>query len=265
MAHAALSLIDTHVHLDHCAPAAQAIDAARKAGVSSFVVPGVAASGWPRLLQLADEHSGVYVAPGLHPRAADEWSPALAAELKQHLAHPRAVAVGEIGLDRLLEEPSLQLQKEVLRAQLRLAIAAGKPILVHCRKAYGILLQILIEEGAEKVGGILHAYGGSLESARTAVDLGFAIAFGGSLTWPEARRAPEVLCGLPQDSIVLESDAPDMAPHPHRGTSNQPSWLPLIAQRVAALRGWSLEQTAEITGRNARRVLGLNDIPGETP
>ncbi|PLY11955.1 MAG: TatD family deoxyribonuclease, partial [Desulfuromonas sp.] len=256
--------IDTHVHLDACPPCDEALNAAREVGVRGFIVPGIESANWPRLLQLAETHPDVYAAPGLHPRAAAEWSPELGSALEQCLRHPRTVAVGEIGLDRLLEGPPLPLQKETLRKQLRIAISAGKPVLIHCRKAYGDLLQILIEEGVERVGGILHAYGGSLETARSAIDLGFAIAFGGVLTWPDVRRAPEVLCGIPEEAIVLESDAPDMAPHPHRGKRNQPCWLPLIAARVATLRGWSLEHTAEVSGRNARRILGLDDLPGET-
>jgi len=208
--------IDTHVHLDSCAPVVQTLRAAREANIRRFVIPGVRSQDWSQLLQLTDEHADVYAAPGLHPMASATWNPELEQQLAEQLQHPRAVAVGEIGLDRLLEGPPLQLQREALRGQLRVAIAANKPVLIHCRKAYGELLSILIEEGAERVGGILHGYGGSLETARSAIDLGFAIGFGGSLTWPGARKAPAVLAALPPESIVLESDAPDMAPHPHR-------------------------------------------------
>jgi len=257
-----LELIDTHVHLDATPQPLSALEAARAAGVSGFVVPGVHASGWPALCRLAAEHAGVFAAPGLHPQAAADWSPARERQLAALLETPEVVAVGEIGLDRLLDAPDFTLQKEAFRAQLRLAVANGKPVLIHCRKAYGELLAILIEERAERVGGILHAYGGSLETARTAVDLGFAIAFGGPLTWPGARRAPQVLAGLPAEALVLESDAPDLAPHPHRGEENRPAWLPLVAEAMAAVRGWSLVETARITRNNARRVLSLPDASG---
>jgi len=252
-------LIDSHVHLDACP--AEALDEARRAGVAGFVVPGVHAVDWPALLRLARANRQVYAAPGLHPLAATEWAPACEQKLAALLEFPEVVAVGEIGLDRLLAAPALEVQRLALRAQLRLAVAAGKPVLIHCRKAYGELLSLLIEEHAERVGGILHAFGGSLETARTAVDLGFAIGFGGTLTWPGARRAAEVLADLPQEAIVLESDAPDLAPHPHRGEANRPAWLPLIAAAVARIRGWSLAETAVITTRNTCRILGLGEPP----
>jgi len=255
----AVPLIDSHVHLDACP--AGAVAEARRAGVSGFVVPGVEASGWPALLELTRTDPCVYAAPGLHPLAAAAWSPQRERELAALLELPGVVAVGEIGLDRLLEAPPRVLQQEVFRSQLRLAVAAGKPVLIHCRRAYGDLLGILIEEGAERVGGILHAFGGSLETARTAIDLGFAIGFGGPLTWPGARRAATVLAELPEEAIVLESDAPDLAPHPHRGEENRPAWLPLIAEAVARVRGWSREQAALITTRNTCRVLGLAEPP----
>jgi len=256
------ALIDTHVHLDACRPVQNVLDAARTAGVNGFVVPGVHAADWQALQRLAADTPGVFAAPGLHPLAATEWSSARERELAELLAAPGVVAAGEIGLDRLLDAPPFELQREVFRAQLRLAVRAGKPVLIHCRKAYGELLAILIEERAEQVGGILHAFGGSLETARSAIDLGFAIAFGGPLTWPGVRRMPQVLAGLPEEAIVLESDAPDLAPHPHRGAENRPAWLPLVAAAVAEVRGWSLEKTARVTSANATRVLSLPDVSG---
>jgi TatD DNase family protein len=132
------------------------------------------------------------------------------------------------------------VQEQAFRAQLRLAIAAGRPVLIHCRQAAGRLLQILREEGAERVGGIFHAFSGSLETARQGIRLGFAIGVGGTLTYPNARRLPEVVREVPAEWLVLETDAPDLAPHPHRGEVNRPAWLPLIARQVAELRRWSV-------------------------
>ena len=251
---------DTHAHLDFIPQPADTLEQARQAGVANWVVPGVSSRNWPQLLELCRRHPEVFAASGLHPQAAAEWNKDTAAELEKSLDHPQVIAVGEIGLDRLLDAPSREKQRDALCGQLRIAIAAKKPVLIHCRKAYGELVEILIEERAEQVGGILHAYGGSLETARTAIDLGFVIAFGGSLTWPEARRAPELLAALPKEAIVLETDAPDMAPHPYRGQQNRPEWLPLIAAKVAEIRGWSLAETAEITTRNAHRALNLPSL-----
>lgn len=259
-------LFDTHVHLDAaplCHDLAAEIRRARRAGVQRFVIPGVRRQGWGRLLAIAGSVAGALAAPGLHPLAAGEWDDGAAAELERLLHDQLAVAVGEIGLDAVLSSPSLPVQEEALRGQLRLAIAAGRPVLVHCRRATGLLLEILREEGAGRVGGILHGYSGSLETALEAAALGFAVGVGGPVTWPNARRLPEVVRRLPEEALVLETDAPDLPPHPHRGESNRPAYLALIARRVAALRGWSEEQTARITTANARRVLRLDNLPIE--
>ncbi|WP_305041486.1 TatD family hydrolase [Geoalkalibacter sp.] len=251
---------DTHAHLD-CPPLVQRLAgelaAARAAGVGRFLVPGVAPQGWQRLLETVDSVPDAWAAPGIHPLAAQDWNSSTVAALAALLDHPRVVAVGEIGLDALLDGPSPAIQEVALRGQLRLAREAGLPVLIHCRRAQGRLLDILREERAGERGGILHAFSGSIETARQAMDLGFAIGFGGTLTYPNARRAPEVLKALPAAWVVLETDAPDIAPHPHRGEDNRPAWLALIAAEVARIRNWSLEETARITTENACRVLKI--------
>jgi TatD DNase family protein len=255
----ATTLFDTHCHLDAAPladdPAAE-LDAARSAGVGRWIVPGVRRGGWPALLALADRFPGVWAAPGLHPLAADSWDAEAAAELAALLAEPRVAAVGEIGLDHLLTVPR-EAQERAFRAQLRLAIAAGKPVLLHCRRANARLLELLREEGAQRVGGIWHGFSGSPQSAREAIDLGFAVAVNGVLTWEGARRAPAVVKALPPEWLVLETDAPDLAPVPHRGTPNRAAYLALVAAEVAHLRGWSLAETARLTTVNACRVLHL--------
>ncbi len=187
---------------------------------------------------------------------AAQWDTTAELELGELLQGPECLAVGEIGLDGLLEVPR-ELQEQAFRGQLRLAIEIGKPVLVHCRRAWGQVVDILRQEQAGRVGGILHGFGGSLEIARQALPLGFVVAFGGPLTYTNARRNIEVLQGLPAETMVIETDAPDLPPHPHRKEQNRPEWLSLIAARVAELKGWSLEETARVTTENARRVLHL--------
>jgi TatD DNase family protein len=253
-------LFDTHVHLDF-PPLYDHLDAvlaaARMAGVADFLVPGVERGGWRGLLAIGGT-PGVWVAPGLHPLAAAQWDEGAATELAELLGAPQAVAVGEIGLDRLLDVP-MAVQENAFRGQVRLAVTAGKPIIIHHRRAAARLLGILREEGAQRVGGIFHSFSGSVEIAREAINLGFAIGFGGSLTWPGARRPGQVLTAIPAEWIVLETDAPDLPPAPNQGKENQPAWLPLIAAKVTELRGWSLQETAAITTANARRILRLTD------
>ncbi|WP_148897200.1 TatD family hydrolase [Geothermobacter ehrlichii] len=257
-------LFDTHVHLDRLGPdqdSATALAEAGRAGVGAWLVPGVRRQHWPDLLSLAGAPR-IWAAPGLHPMMAGQWGAAAEVELAELLQRPECVAVGEIGLDGLLDVP-FQLQEPAFRGQLRLAVAAGKPVLIHCRRAWGELLAILRQEQAGRVGGILHGFGGSPRIASEALELGFVIAFGGPLTYPNARKRVEVLRTLPVEAIVLETDAPDLPPHPHRKEPNRPEWLPLIARRVAEIRGWSLAETARITTANARRVLNLQKEWGQ--
>jgi TatD DNase family protein len=258
MAFAPFPLFDTHVHLDR--PPLQAalgdeVRAAGAAGVQGFVVPGIAPADWSALVETVGRVPGALAAPGVHPLAAADWSGEVAKRLETLLE--RAVAVGEIGLDGALATPDPSVQERAFRNQLRLAIAMRRPVLIHCRKAIGRVLDILRAEGAQRVGGIFHAFSGSVESAREAVRLNFAIGIGGSITYPNARRVPEVLRQVPEEWLVLETDAPDLAPAPHRGEVNRPAYLPLIAARVAALRGWSAAETAQLTTANALRILGL--------
>lgn len=251
-------LVDTHVHLDALS-SAEALKGellhARQAGVGAFVIPGVHRGGWQQLVGIARSINDVWAAPGLHPLAADEWSRECEQELQASLADPNVIAIGEIGLDAQLPYPPPAEQESVFRAQLRLAVAAELPVLIHCRRASGRLLDVLREEEAARVGGILHAFSGSIETALQAIRLGFAIGVGGSVTYANARRLPEVVQQVPAEWLVLETDAPDLSPHPHRGEANRPGWLPLVARRVAELRDWSEAETARITTDNAKRIL----------
>ncbi len=254
-------LFDTHIHLDRFAAgfdldAARA--AARAAGVSRFLVPGVERRGWPAIRALAGATEGCLAAYGLHPLAAGEWGVETRDELQLYLREAQGVAVGEIGLDRFVDVP-IETQEAAFRGQLRVAVELALPVLIHCRRMPGRVLELLAEEKADRVGGIMHAFGGSWPTARQAVDLGFVLSFGGPVTYPEARRAVEVLQRLPDDAIVVETDAPDLAPHPHRGETNRPAWLVPVLDRVAEIRGWSRERAAEITTANARRVLRLGE------
>lgn len=252
-------LIDTHVHLDCLTDLAPLLAAARANGIGGWVVPGVAPQHWSRLMATVDATPGGWAAPGVHPQYADQWRPEMAEGLRQMLSAPRSVALGEVGLDGRAG-PELPLQAEVCRQMIRLAREARRPLLLHCRRATGQLLELLRSERANEVGGIAHAFSGSRETARQLIALGFAIGLGGVVTFPEAQRLAETVRTLPAEWLVLESDAPDLSPHPHRGEANRPEWLGLVAARVGQLRGWTPQETARITSANARRVLRLPDL-----
>ncbi len=234
----------------------QQLEAARKAGISAWVVPGVSCEGWSEVMATAERYADVYAAPGIHPQEAVRWGKPQLAALRRHLEHPKAVALGEVGLDRQVESPWWQ-QEDVFVQMVRLARELDKPLLIHTRRSTWRVLELLQREEAGRVGGIFHAFSGSLETARKIIDMGFALGIGGVVTFKTARRLPEVVREVSADALVLETDAPDMAPEPHRGEPNQPAYLGLVAERVAALRGWSLEETARVTTANACRILGL--------
>lgn len=249
-------LLDTHIHLDFFPQEPDPLAEARNRGVGGWVVPGVAPHDWPRLMATVAATPGAWAAPGIHPLAADRWRPELADALRSLAGSARTIAIGEVGLDRTAA-PEETLQEEVFRQMIGIAREAKRPLLLHARQATGHLLELLRSEQAFEIGGIAHAFSGSLETARQLIDLGFALGIGGVATYPEAQRLAEVIRNVPAEWLVLETDAPDLAPHPHRGADNRPEWLTLVAARIAELRGWTPEETARVTTLNARRVLHL--------
>lgn len=250
------SYIDTHIHLDLLDRVGPELEDAREAGVGAWVVPGVSPDHWSELMAIAEKHANVYSAPGIHPQAADSCHELTLEKLRLLLEHPKAVAVGEVGLDRQVNR-SWQKQEETFIQMIRLAREMDKPLLIHARRSSDRIMELLQQEDAGRVGGIFHAFSGSLETARKIIDMGFLLGIGGVVTFPTAKRLPVVVREVPAEVLVLETDAPDMAPEPYHGQPNRPAYLGLVAERVAALRGWSLEETARVTTANACRLLKL--------
>ena len=199
--------IDTHIHLDLLNDVGVQLEAARTAGVGAWVVPGVSCARWDAILAMAEAHQDVYIAPGIHPQAAGGCLDPQLDRLRCLLAHSRAVAVGEVGLDRQVEV-HWQTQEEVFVRMVRLAIEMQKPLLIHARQSTDRILTLLRQEQGERVGGIFHAFSGSLETARKVVDMGFALGVGGVITFATARRLPEVVREVPAGSLALEPVAP---------------------------------------------------------
>ena len=252
-------LFDSHCHLD-LEPLKSGhiryIQEARQAGVTGFVIPGVHPGGWSEIAALAAEDPGIFPAYGIHPMHAGVVDFQLLEKLRELSA--KGTAIGEIGLDPGYQV-SMELQERAFRDQLRVAVSLNLPVLVHCRGAFQRLLKVMREEGAGKAGGIMHAYSGSVEIAREFITLGFAISISGTVTWNNAVKPLRVATGLPLEHLVLETDAPDMTPERYRRRFNRPAWITETAQRVAELRGISLEEVATVTTENARRVLRLEN------
>lgn len=255
--------IDTHCHLNlpplrHRLESACAAAAAR--GVTRFVVPGVSPASWAEIQSLASDLSGIFPAAGLHPMLAHLISDQVLDRLAS--LRDRVVAVGEIGLDYLLDVPR-GLQQEAFRRQLRLAVALGLPVIVHCRKAFRDLLAILRSERIDRVGGVMHAFSGSVETARQCLDLGLYIGMAGPVTYPNAVRPVAVAREIPLEALLLETDAPDLTPEPHRAQANEPAFLPEIAQKIAQVRGTTVAHVADVTTHGAERLFRLPSLaPG---
>lgn len=256
-----MRLYDTHVHLDHAGEPVEALlEEARRAGAGAWLLPAVSPDSWERSIAAAAADPDVRLAIGIHPQAVrdltdeaiDEALAALPGLLRRH----GAVAVGEIGVDHLHDRDPLQRerQRRVLDAQLDVARALGLPVLLHCVRAHGALLDTLRARG--RVRGVMHAYSGSAELVRDWVALGLHVSFAGALTLPGARRAPEACRVVPDDRLLVETDAPYQTPWPHEGEANRPARLVDVARAVARLRGTPPEAVAERTWENAVALFG---------
>ena len=257
-----MGLIDTHTHLDFPdfdADRPQLLARSRALGVGLMVVLGVYQRNWQRLWDLVQTDSQLYAAFGLHPVYLNEHRPGHLAELEQWLSrlagHPQLCAVGEIGLDYFLPELDRDGQQQLFEAQLKLAADAQLPALLHVRRSHAQVIATLKRFRLQRCG-IVHAFAGSREEAREYIKLGFKLGLGGAATWPQALRLRKVIVDLPLDAIVLETDAPDMAPAMYPNQRNSPQYLPDICQALAQVMGISPERLAEATTANACELFG---------
>ncbi len=212
-------------------------------------------------VRLLDKYDYVYGVVGMHPHYACDMSDDYALKLEQYLAHPKMLAVGEIGLDYHYDFSQKSDQIRWFDYQLCVAEAHGLPVVLHIREAYGDCMDILRAHkcGIAKNGGIVHCFSGSREIAFECIDMGLAIGVGGSLTFTNAHRLVDVVRDIPVESIVFETDCPYMTPVPFRGERNDPSFIRLVAIRAAEIRGMTTERLADIAFENGCRVYRLNN------
>jgi len=253
-------LIDTHCHLDahyFAEGPDEVLARACAAGVGAFVCIGVGdAVAMRSAVALAGRRPDVVATVGVHPHEASSHDSTLASVLAELVSDPRVVAVGEIGLDYHYDHSPREVQREVFREMIRFARKHQKPIVVHTRSAARDTLEILAEERAPEVGGIIHCFSEDLAFAKRAVDLGFDISFSGIVTFKNARAIQEVAQWAPADRIMVETDSPYLAPVPLRGKRCEPAHVVHTARAVAELRGTNLQEIARITSENAIRRLG---------
>ena len=254
-------LVDAHCHLTGSYLAPEAVQdtllRARAAGVGGFVAVGTDLEDCQRVVELASRFPEVQMSLGVHPHEARFWSPEAEAALERLMAHPSARFVGETGLDWHYDHSPRDQQEAAFRAQIRLAKRLRKPLMIHTRSAPEETLRLLESEGAGEVGGIIHCFSEDLAFAERALDLGFHLSFSGIVTFPrKAEAVREVARWAPEDRILVETDAPFLAPVPHRGRTNEPAFVQFTAQAVAQLRGVSLARLAEASTRNLEALCG---------
>jgi TatD DNase family protein len=255
-----MDLIDTHTHLDFPDFDAdrQALMAQSRAlGVREMVVLGVYQGNWQRVWELVQSDPDLHAAFGLHPVYLEDHRPEHLTELGDWLGrlagHRQLCAVGEIGLDYIIETLDRERQQASFDAQLQLAVDFHLPALIHVRRSHAAVIATL-KRFKLKRAGIIHAFAGSQEEAREYIKLGFKLGLGGAATWPQALRMHRVLAHLPLESVVLETDSPDMAPAMFPGQRNSPAHLPAICTALAQIMSLAPEQLAAASSANAREL-----------
>jgi TatD DNase family protein len=242
-----LQLIDSHCHLDFpdfADDLASVFDRANRQGVQQFLVPGVAASNWQAVLELARKYPGVYPALGLHPHFLASYQPEQLNLLAQLIEdNPAVVAIGEIGLDKSIDFPFTQ-QLVICQQQLELAQRYNLPVIIHCRKAHNELLRLLLQVKLNR-GGVIHGFSGSLELAQRYVKLGFKLGIGGVITYPRAKKTRHAVTHLPLSALLLETDSPGMPLAGNQGLRNEPESINTILCTLNMLRKEPMEVTYE--------------------
>lgn len=252
--------IDTHVHLNadqYDEDLQEVINRALEAKVNHMVVIGFDRKTINRAIYLAEQYDFIYAVVGWHPVDAIDCTNEDLQWIEDLAAHPKVVAIGETGLDYHWDKSPHDVQQELFRKQIRLAQKVNLPIVIHNRDATDDVIRILQEEHAEKTGGVMHCFGGSVETAKICIDLNFMISLGGPVTFKNAKKPKEVATEIPLEYLMIETDAPYLAPHPHRGKRNEPALVTLVAEEIARLKNITIEDVAKATTENAVKFYKL--------
>jgi TatD DNase family protein len=266
-------LVDSHCHLDLShfdEDRAAVIERARAAGVQVIVIPGIDLQQCRQALPLAEAHSGIYAAIGIHPNSSGDFGAASEAELQQLANHPKVVAFGEIGLDYYWDKVEPARQRVAFERQLELAASLALPVIIHSREANADVAAILgewVQSAAfaasplakRPFAGVLHAYSGDVALAEVAYGWNFVLSLGGPTTFTNAKQLHALVPQLRRDRLMLETDAPYLTPHPHRGRRNEPAYVKLVCEKIAALYGISAVQMAAESTALANEFFGLTN------
>ncbi len=249
-------LVDSHCHLDFPGLADrldEVLASMHANGIGHALCVCVSLEGFDDVLRIARSDARLSASVGVHPDSRDATEPDVDA-LVRLAADPKVVAIGETGLDYYRTEGDTEWQRERFRVHIRAARASRKPLIVHTRAASADTIRLLREEGADEAGGVLHCFTEDWETARAGLDLGFHVSFSGILTFRNAQSLREVAVRIPDDRLLVETDAPYLAPVPKRGKTNEPAWVLHVAECLAQLRGRTLEDIAAVTTANFFRL-----------
>ncbi|MGH8703369.1 MAG: TatD family hydrolase [Burkholderiales bacterium] len=253
-------LVDSHCHLNFPELAGrveEALALMRKNGVTHALCISVTLQEFPQVRELAERYPHIYASVGVHPDYADV--PVVTEQELVALAdHPKVVAIGETGLDYYRIKGGAEWQRERFRTHIRAARRCGKPLVIHMRDAAEDTLRMMREEGASKVGGVMHCFTGSWEVAQAAIELGFWISFSGIVTFKNAAALREVARQVPLERMLIETDSPYLAPVPYRGKTNEPALVRHVAEAIARLRDVPLEQVASATSANFFKLFRID-------
>ena len=263
-------MIDSHAHIDlpvFGKDREQVLARAREQGVSGIINVGLNLESSQASLKLAQHHPDIFAAVGFHPNEAFRMMDGDTSLLAELAEDSRVVAIGEIGLDFYRKSSPHQRQLEVFQKQLNLAAELGLPVIIHCRQAHKEVLNILTHwvksastSGSER--GVIHCFSGELELAQHYIELGFLVSLAGSVTYPSAHDLVKLAGELPLDRFLVETDSPFLPPQPYRGRRNEPSYIPLVVNRIAQIRGISAELVAQATAQNAIHLFRLPNSNG---
>lgn len=254
--------IDTHVHLNadqYEEDVVEVIERAQAAGVSKMVVVGFDQKTIQKAMALAEQYPFIYAVVGWHPVDALDCTEEDLAWIESLAAHPKVVGIGETGLDYYWDKSPKDVQQEIFRKQIRLAKKVDLPIIIHNREATADVVRILEEEDAKTVGGIMHCFGGSVEVAEQCIGMNFLISLGGPVTFKNAKAPKKVAAEIPLEKLLIETDAPYLTPHPHRGKRNEPFYVTLVAEEIANIKELPIEKVAEVTTENALKLFRIDE------
>lgn len=253
--------IDTHVHLNaeqYQEDLQEVIDRALEAKVETMVVVGFDRKTIEKTMELVEQYDFIYGVIGWHPVDAIDCTEEDLHWIEEFAAHPKIVGIGETGLDYYWDKSPKDVQQALFRKQIHLAQKVNLPIIIHNREATADVVNILREENAASVGGVMHCYSGSVETARQCIEMNFMISLGGPVTFKNARMPKEVATEIPLEHLMIETDAPYLAPHPYRGKRNEPAWVPLVAEEIARLKEKPIEEVAQVTTANAKKFFRID-------